>query len=102
MASDIRGRSETGPQRMQINPTNNLTPLPERRRVTSTNNAPAQDQANFATTEAVQAALRGAPEIRTEEVERARSLIDKTVYPPEETIAKIASLMAMRVDWRAD
>lgn len=87
---------------MHINPLNNLTPLPERRRVAGANSPREQDEANFATTEAVQAALRGAPEVRTAEVERARSLIDKTVYPPEETIAKIANLMAMRVDWRAE
>jgi hypothetical protein len=87
---------------MQINPTNNLTPLPERRRVAGANTPTGRDEANFATTESLQAALRGAPEVRMEKVEQARALIGKSVYPPEETIAKIANLMAMHVDWRAE
>jgi hypothetical protein len=87
---------------MQINPTNHFTPLPERRRVTAAGTPLVRDEADFATAETVQASLQSAPEVRAQEIGRAKTLIDTAVYPPEETIAKIANLMAMSVDWRAD
>ncbi len=87
---------------MQINPTNNLTPLPGPRRVTGSETPPAQDAADFSTTDSIRSALRNAADVRPDEVERARSLIDTSIYPPEETIRKIANLMAMSVDWRGE
>lgn len=57
--------------------------------------APA-DQVNFSATEAVDKALSATPDVRAEEVERARQLIGDPSYPPPETIRKLSELLAVQ------
>ncbi len=78
---------------MQINATNNITPIPEPLR-RAANAAEGRDGADFSGAEAVEKTLRRTPEIRSEEVERAKSLIKDEKYPPDVTIQGIANLIA--------
>jgi hypothetical protein len=83
---------------MQIDATNHLTPLPERRRSAGVNHIARRDEANFTTADALSRVLRDAAEVRPEEVARARAVVDDKFYPPEETIRRIANLMAMHIN----
>lgn len=79
---------------MQIQATNNLTPLPERARRLTEPSLDAQDAAIFTDTEALDQKLRATDDVRADMVARARSLITAPAYPPEKTIRGIANLLA--------
>jgi hypothetical protein len=83
---------------MQINATNNLTPLPEPGRAAA---APLTDQqqdaAVFTASDAIHRKLGQAPDARPEAVALARALITSTLYPPDETIRGIANLLAAKL-----
>jgi hypothetical protein len=48
--------------------------------------------------QALEARLAEAPEVRTEAVERGKALATDPRYPPAETIRKIANLLAINFD----
>ena len=83
---------------MHIDATNHLSPLPEPRRSGGAARVPARDEASFTTADAIHRVLRDAADVRPEEVARARALVDDRYYPPDETIRRIANLMAMHID----
>jgi hypothetical protein len=55
------------------------------------------EQVNFAQSAAVEQALQKSPEIRTDAVDRARSLVGNINYPPPETIRRLSNLLAMHL-----
>jgi len=60
---------------------------------------PVQEQVSFADSEALNRALTVTPDVRTDEVRRATAKVLGAVpYPPEETVAKIAHLLALKLD----
>jgi hypothetical protein len=54
--------------------------------------------ASFRESEALHAALRETPDVRTEAVAWAQDLIGDVQYPPLETIRGIAALLALHLD----
>lgn len=56
--------------------------------------APDADSTHFDGTAALNHALADTPDVRADQVERARRLIGTVAYPPTETIQRIASLLA--------
>ena len=83
---------------MQINATNNLTPLPERTRRVAGSSTTPQDTATFAGAESLDKKMSAAADVRSDEVARAQALIAAPQYPPEKTIRSIAKLLAMNLD----
>jgi hypothetical protein len=53
------------------------------------------DQATFQRSEALNQAFQSTPDVRPDQVARARELIGNVEYPPRETIAKLSTLLAM-------
>ncbi len=53
------------------------------------------DAGEFNRTDALRQALADTPDIRPEEVERARKLISTSQYPPPETLDRLARLLAI-------
>ena len=51
----------------------------------------------FRAAAALERALERRPDVRTERVEEAKNLVGQPSYPPQETIRKIASLLAMQL-----
>jgi len=81
---------------MQVNATNHLTPTPEPNR-RSHSPAPAGDAAAFSQRAAIERQLENLPAARTAAIERARALVKDDSYPPDETIQRIANLLAVKV-----
>lgn len=52
----------------------------------------------FASSRALEAKLAATPDVRPEAVDRARVLIGDPVYPANEAIQKIATLLAMEME----
>ena len=52
----------------------------------------------FASSRALEAKLAATPDVRPEAVDHARQLINDPVYPPNEAIQKIATLLAMEME----
>lgn len=81
---------------MQISPNNSSGPV-SRTYWKSIPPAPGGhgvDTAQFDRAAALNRALADTPDLRANEVERARELIGDVSYPPAETIQRIASLLA--------
>jgi hypothetical protein len=55
---------------------------------------PAGDAANFAHAAALDRALQDTPDVRTNEVERARELINDPAYPSRAINRRVATLLA--------
>lgn len=87
---------------MQVNSTNHMAPMPENFRRTSPAEQPQQSQVDFATTNAINKAVAESPSVRPEAVAKAKSLIEDTKYPPDETIRRIAHLMAIEFRTESD
>lgn len=51
-------------------------------------------QTDFQSSASLDAALKGTPEVRREEVERASRLVDTKNYPPPELINRLSRLLA--------
>lgn len=83
---------------MQINATNNLTPLPERPRRVAKPSITAQDAATFTDAEALNDKMQATTDVRAEAVARAQALIAAPQYPPEKTIRSISRLLAANLD----
>lgn len=83
---------------MQINATNNLTPLPERSSRVTKSSVDTQGAAIFTETEALDQKLRETADVRADEVARARALIVAPDYPPEKTMRSIANLLAIHLE----
>lgn len=58
----------------------------------------ASDSSSFTSTAAIEKALASLPDVRSEAVERARTLTSNVSYPPLETIRKISKLLAINID----
>jgi hypothetical protein len=58
----------------------------------------AADGVSFGNSAALDGALQNVPGSRPEEVDRARNLIGDVNYPPQETIKKISTLLAIHLD----
>jgi hypothetical protein len=71
------------------NPATPATPPPSART--------GQDEAKFSQTEALDRALQDVPDVRQEEVDRARDLFTSVQYPPVKLIARLSRLLAR--DW---
>jgi hypothetical protein len=55
---------------------------------------PASEGVSFSNTEALNQALAATPDVRSEAVERGRSLVSDRHYPPDEMIRKLATFLA--------
>jgi len=60
--------------------------------------APRADSVRFDGAAALNRALADTPDRRADQVERARQLLGEASYPPAETIRRIASLLATKLD----
>jgi hypothetical protein len=60
--------------------------------------APAGDEVSFVHSDALNKALADTPNVRPEAVRRGHALIGTVPYPPAETVAKIADLLALSFD----
>jgi hypothetical protein len=69
----------------------NLTPTKQRSVAAS---QPAEPGASFASSNALEVALNGIPDIRPEAVESARALINDPNYPSADTIKALAGFFA--------
>ena len=58
----------------------------------------APDPVSFESSKALNQALATVPDIRDEPVRRAQQMVGTVTYPPEETVAKIAHLLALQLD----
>jgi len=56
---------------------------------------PTTDQAAFSGAAALEAAMQRLPEVRTDRVRDAAQLIGDPSYPPEQTMKRLANLLAM-------
>lgn len=59
--------------------------------------APAPAEASFERAASLEKSLKEIPLVRPEKVERARSLVMDVKYPPEETLNRIANLLALHM-----
>jgi hypothetical protein len=59
---------------------------------------PAQKDVSFERSNALNQALADIPNVRTEAVQRGQALLGSVPYPPEETVAKLAHLLALGLD----
>lgn len=55
-----------------------------------------EPKVEFSNAAALDRALKATPDVRAEEVERARKLVNDTNWPPPETIQKLSTLFAMK------
>jgi hypothetical protein len=55
------------------------------------------DKTEFSGSEALTQALDQVPDARPGQVERARQLVGSVKYPPDETLSRIATLLAMHL-----
>ncbi len=58
---------------------------------------PVGDNADFRSTESLTQALSQLPEASPEAVKRAREVIGSVQYPPDETLDRLATLLAMHL-----
>ncbi len=58
----------------------------------------AEAASSFPGSRRLEAALAAAPDVRSEAVERARILVSSPEYPPQETMQKLARLLAIEFD----
>jgi hypothetical protein len=82
---------------MEIQPNLNaakVSPLPADR-PTIRRSEPAADQVVFSDTAALEAAVQALPELRVEKLQEAMKAIGDPAYPPEETMRRMAHLLAM-------
>ena len=58
----------------------------------------SSDGVSFTSSQALDAALESSPNVRPEQVQRARELINDPNYPPMVTIRKFSALLAIHID----
>ncbi len=81
---------------MQVNPTGNINVTGSITRPANSNPVrPDRDQAEFVNSETIDQALRAQPDVRPEAVEKAKSLVEDATYPPDETVRRLANLLAL-------
>ncbi len=74
---------------------NGVSPVPQPKPAFRGRQAePVGDKADFRGTEALTQALAQSPDTRPEAAKRARDVIGSVKYPPEETLDRIATLLA--------
>jgi hypothetical protein len=56
-----------------------------------------KSELSFAESDSLDRSLSKVPDVRTEEVARARSLVADPSYPPRETIRRLSNLLAMEM-----
>jgi hypothetical protein len=62
----------------------------------------AADSVNFNRTAHLERMLRDEKDVRAEEVERALSLVGQVSYPPQQTIRRIAALLAIEMPQKSE
>lgn len=78
--------------------TSRIPPLPQASTVQRTREVPPpRDDAQFKGTEALTQAMAKLPETRPEVVHQAKQLVGSVKYPPEQTLSRIANLLAMHL-----
>lgn len=81
---------------MQVNPSGNISVTGSITRPTNNNTVrPEGDQAEFVSSQSIDQALRSQPEARPEAVDKAKSLVEDASYPPDETVRRLANLLAL-------
>lgn len=86
---------------MQVNPSSNSGAVDGMNEAATVRRSrPESDGASFADSEALNRALQRTPDVRADEVSRAKGLVDDAKYPPEEGVKRIANLLA--IHWNAD
>jgi hypothetical protein len=60
--------------------------------------APASDEVRFSGTAALAEALAQLPDTRPEVVQRTKEILGTVPYPPDETLSRLATLLAMKMD----
>jgi hypothetical protein len=83
---------------MQINATNNLTPLPERRRQVTEPPTITRAATTFTEIDALERKITATTDVRAEAVAHAKALIAQPEYPPERVIRSISRLLAMNLE----
>jgi hypothetical protein len=58
---------------------------------------PAAETASIGSAQSLEQSIRNLPIVRPEQVERARSLIADSKYPPQEMLNRIANLLALHM-----
>jgi hypothetical protein len=84
---------------MEINSNMNaggINPLIPARRAVSGSSAKA-DRAGFASSAALDGALKQIPDVRPEAVDRARDLISDPDYPSADTVSKLSDFLAAKL-----
>ena len=66
-------------------------------RTARSHEAASADGVDFASSERLEKALASTPDVRAEEVRRAKALVGQVDYPPMETINKISNLLALNI-----
>jgi hypothetical protein len=81
---------------MQVNPSGNISVTGSIPRPTNNNAVrPEGDQAEFVNSQTIDQALRDQPEVRPEAVAMAKGLVEDASYPPDETVRRLANLLAL-------
>ena len=71
--------------------------LPAAARSATGTQSPVTESDSFASSSALEAALKNTPDVRPEAVANGRALVKKDGYPPEETLKKLSDFLATRL-----
>lgn len=86
---------------MQIDTNYNTSQTPRIGSATPAGSKPVQtsgaDTAMFQQAEALNVALRNAPDVRADKVQKAVGLIGQVQWPPSETIQRFSALLAIKL-----
>ena len=84
---------------MQINFNANIDPVPRAgaKPAKSSESSPAPEAAAFDGARALDRSLSETPDVRADKVAAGRKLVEDTHYPPQETIKRIARLLAISI-----
>lgn len=61
-----------------------------------------KSQVSFAESDSLDQSLTKIPDVRTEEISRARALVADPSYPPRETIRRLSNLLALEMVGRTE
>ncbi len=86
---------------MQVNPSGKSEPVNGVNALTATRrSAPPAEEASFSRLDNLRLALDQTPAVRDTEVLRAKKLVGDVQYPPDETVRRIANLLAIHLSER--
>jgi hypothetical protein len=83
---------------MRIEPNSELSRVAKLQAPTAPRKTPTEpNQVDLAKTDALNAALKATPEVRAEQVARAKALIQDPGYPSNKVVDQVAEVLARRV-----